>query len=362
MAVTKQPNGKWQATYRGGDGRERQRTLPTKLDAERWEREQRADVGRGTWIDPSAGRETFGNYARRWQSMQVHHRANTARRVAATIDQHLAPLHHRPLVSLRRADMTAFVADLSSRLAPGTVRMIVKVLRAVLSSAVEDGALMQSPARRLALPELHREPVVPLDVDQVARLADTITPRYRALVLTGAGCGLRLGELLGLGVGHVAFLERSVRVDRQLLDNPPRFGPPKTRNAVRTVPAPTFALDALSAHLAQFGPGPDDLVFTSPRGGPVKRSGLGHAWKRAVELAELPAGTSPHGLRHHYASVLIDGGESPVAVAARLGDSVQMVTDVYAHLMPDTEARTRQVVEAAWARGLSADLAAPVGR
>jgi hypothetical protein len=65
MAVTKQPNGKWQATYRGTDGRERQRTFATKAKGEQLEREQRTDVARGAWVDPQAGRETFGNYARR---------------------------------------------------------------------------------------------------------------------------------------------------------------------------------------------------------------------------------------------------------------------------------------------------------
>jgi hypothetical protein len=199
MAVTKQSNGKWQASYRGADGRERQRTFAKQADANRWEREQRTDVARGAWVDPRAGRETFGDYARRWQAMQVHHRPNTVRRETATIERHLVPLAHRPLVSIRRAHVVALVADLSSRLAPSTVRMIVRDLRTILASAVEDGALVQSPARRIALPELDREPVVPLEVDQVARLADAIAPRYRALVLLGQAPGCDSASFSGSG-------------------------------------------------------------------------------------------------------------------------------------------------------------------
>jgi hypothetical protein len=77
--------------------------------------------------------------------------------------------------------------------------MIVRDLRTVLASAVEDGALVQSPARRIALPELDREPVVPLEVDQVARLADAIAPRYRALVLLGQAPGCDSASFSGSG-------------------------------------------------------------------------------------------------------------------------------------------------------------------
>jgi integrase len=260
--------------------------------------------------------------------------------------------------------MVALVADLSSRLAPSTVRMIVKDLRTILASAVEDGAIAQSPLRRVALPELHREPVVPLEVAEVAALADAIAPRYRALVLVGAGTGLRLGELLGLGVEHVVFLERTVKVERQLLDRPARLGPVKTKQAVRTVPAPGFALDALSTHLATYGTTPEGLVFSSPGGGMVARNGLAHSWQSAVEATGLD-GVTPHDLRHHYASVLLAGRESVVTVAARLGHASPTVTlNTYAHLMPDSDVRTRTVLEAAWseqARGLPADLDASAG-
>ena len=140
----------------------------------------------------------------------------------------------------------------------------------------------------------------------------------------------------------------------------------KTEHALRVVPTPGFALDEVAEHLRRYGTGPDELVFSSPSGGMVARNGLAHAWRRAVAETGLPEGTSPHDLRHHYASVLIAGGESVVTVAARLRHANATVTlTTYAHLMPDSDTRTRAVVEAAWrerARGLSADLDARAGR
>ncbi len=72
---------------------------------------------------------------------------------------------------------------------------------------------------------------------------------------------------------------------------------------------------------------------------------------QAAGRAGLPAGTTPHDLRHHYASVLLAAGESVVAVAERLGhDNAALVLSTYGHLMPDNEDRTRRAVDLAWSR------------
>ena len=69
----------------------------------------------------------------------------------------------------------------------------------------------------------------------------------------------------------------------------------------------------------------------------------------AAKRAGLPAGTTSHDLRHHYASVLLAAGESVVAVAERLGhDNATLVLTTYGHLMPDSEDRTRMAVDEAW--------------
>jgi integrase len=56
-----------------------------------------------------------------------------------------------------------------------------------------------------------------------------------------------------------------------------------------------------------------------------------------------------HDLRHHYASVLFDGGESVKVVQERLGHaSATEPLDTYPHLWPSSDERTRIVVERAW--------------
>ena len=61
------------------------------------------------------------------------------------------------------------------------------------------------------------------------------------------------------------------------------------------------------------------------------------------------AGVTCHDLRHAYASVLIGAGQSVKVVSERLGHSnAAMTLNVYSHLWPADEDKTRQAVDAAY--------------
>lgn len=82
-------------------------------------------------------------------------------------------------------------------------------------------------------------------------------------------------------------------------------------------------------------------------------------WKRAQASAgiENSRDNGMHALRHWYASVLLDAGESIRAVSEYLGHSDPGFTlRTYTHLMPSSSERTRTAVDAAFAtsRGDSA--------
>ncbi|WP_338057940.1 tyrosine-type recombinase/integrase [Streptomyces abyssalis] len=56
-----------------------------------------------------------------------------------------------------------------------------------------------------------------------------------------------------------------------------------------------------------------------------------------------------HALRHFYASVLLDAGESVKAVSEYLGHADPAMTlRVYAHLMPSSAARARHAIDRMW--------------
>jgi hypothetical protein len=69
-------------------------------------------------------------------------------------------------------------------------------------------------------------------------------------------------------------------------------------------------------HIAEFPPTEDGSLFTTANGNLYRHEHYGaRIFAPSVKKAELPAGTTSHALRHHYASVLLAAGESVVAVA-----------------------------------------------
>ncbi|WP_262286140.1 hypothetical protein [Micromonospora sp. MA102] len=111
-----------------------------------------------------------------------------AARTRSQLTKHVYPvLGVRPLARIRARELQAFVTGLP--VAPSSVRPIWATVRATLSAAVRDRLIPYDPADRIKLPELPRQQVTPLAVEQVDRLADAMPARYRALVVVGAGCG-----------------------------------------------------------------------------------------------------------------------------------------------------------------------------
>jgi len=121
--------------------------------------------------------------------------------------------------------------------------------------------------------------------DEPTNLAKTITPRYRALILTAGSTGLRFSELAGVEIRHLHMLKRTLRIEQAMIDIGGRvaLGPTKTAHSRRAVDLPAFLVEELAAHLAAF-PGGDGLVFTAALGGPLRRTGVkGLSWSRVSD-------------------------------------------------------------------------------
>lgn len=80
---------------------------------------------------------------------------------------------------------------------------------------------------------------------------------------------------------------------------------------------------------------------------PLNRTYFTYIWRSALKAVSIEPGRANgiHALRHFYASVLIDAGESVKAGAQYLGHADPGFTlRVYAHLFPSSEQRTRLAV------------------
>lgn len=355
--VQKRGQGRWRARYIGPDGREHSRTFNRKVDAERFLATTQTDLLRGSYVDPAAGRVTFGDYSDSWRRNQVQHSPGTAELVEGHLRRHVLPTFGaRQIRSIHRSDVQAWVAERSAVLAPSTMRLVYGYLATIFRAAAEDQIIPESPCRRIQLPRVERSRVVPLSTADVTSLIAAAPKHWSAALVLAAGAGLRQGEVLGLTLDRVDFLRRHVRVDRQLRTpekGSPVFGPPKTEASNRTVPLPDFVLDALAEHQRYWPAQPDGLMFVTAGGTGMRRQRfIDQVWKPTVRRTGLPETIGFHDLRHYYASLLIAHGESVKVVQARLGHKSALETlDTYGHLWPDSEDSTRAAVDSILGRG-----------
>jgi integrase len=340
---------RWQVRWRDETDRQRKKSFAKKSAADRFETKVKADLAVGAYVDPS-DRTTVTEYAHRWMASRPH-RPTTRRVVESLIDNHIAgtPLGGRRLAAVLPSEVQSWATGRAAALGPVTTRHLVSLLRSIFAAAALDRLVGSSPVVRVALPPHERARVVPLTVDEVRRLAETMPDRYRALVITQAGLGLRVGELIALRLQDVNFLGRTVRIETQIPPGSRTRTEPKTPRSRRVIPLPQVVANVLAAHIAAFPAAEDGTLFTTRAGAVVVHRLYGSLLKAAVHKAGLPETTSSHDLRHHYASVLLHAGESVVAVAERLGhQNANLVLTTYGHLMPDSEGRTRKAIDSAW--------------
>lgn len=143
----------WRARYRGPDGREHSKTLPRKFEAETWLRAQLSAADRGDWLDPFAGHLPFSEWVARWQAQRRHLAPATAARDTSLLASHvIAPFSDRRLADITQEEVGAWVAELSTRLSPTTIRKTYELFSASMEAAVTAGRIGRSPCREVKLP------------------------------------------------------------------------------------------------------------------------------------------------------------------------------------------------------------------
>jgi integrase len=359
---------RWKARYLDPDGHERSKAFARKADAEKFLTQVGADLIRGSYLDPDAGKITLRKYAERWQATRSWD-ASTRQTMQYRISKYILPgLGDKRLDQLSRQPSLISGWTAGLRVSPRTATQALSTLSSIMGAAVDDGLVSRNPchAGSVRAPRTQRRKIVPWTAAQVAAVRAAMDGRYEAMADCGAGLGLRQGEIFGLPLDAVDFLRRTVRVRMQIRIVGYRtvFAPPKGGRE-RDVPLPSTVSSALAAHLKLFPARPVTLPWLEPGGKPRTETlifttvgGLAHhrttfnteVWRPARKAAGLPNDpeNGMHALRHHYASVLLAGGVDVRALAEYLGHHDPAFTlRIYAHLMPGAGEHARRAVEKA---------------
>ena len=235
-----------------------------------------------------------------------------------------------------RATVRAWLATLADRdLSASSVAGRLAAVRSLYRHALRLGRIEVDPLAGVRAPRRPSRLPRVLSVEEAASLVTAPTrgvPRDEALARRDAAMlellyatGMRISELAGLTIDRVDLTRQRLRVigkgnkERQLL-----FGAPAAR-ALR------HYLEVARPTLASRGD-PGSTVFLNATGGALTARGARMVIGRWAAAIGAPSRTSPHTLRHSFATHLLEGGADLRVVQELLGHANLQTTQVYTHL------------------------------
>ena len=235
-----------------------------------------------------------------------------------------------------RAVVRAYLATLADRdLAASSVAGRLAAVRSLYRHALRHGRIDADPLAGVRAPRRPSRLPRVLSVDEAASLVTAPTrgvPRNEAIARRDAAMlellyatGMRISELAGLTIDRLDLSHQRLRVtgkgnkERQLL-----YGVPAA-SALR------HYLEVARPVLAQRGEA-GSAVFLNASGGPLTARGARMVIGRWATAIGAPSRTSPHTLRHSFATHLLEGGADLRVVQELLGHANLQTTQVYTHL------------------------------
>ena len=269
--------------------------------------------------------------------------------------QRLEPLYGLPVTAIRASALQAIVGALSAQVAPATVQAIVGVWRRCFEAAIDDELLTRNPARRLVVSTAPKRPAARhLTAKEAAMLRTAIVGhRFEAAYALMLGCGLRIGEILGLHWRDVDLAHGRAWIGPQYTNG--HWRPlPKASNP-HWIPLPAFVIAALIRHRDRQPEGAE-LVMQSPfQAHGRKRAPSEHLrpWSPQAITRDLAAlatslgidALTSHAGRHGLATHLMAAGVPPPVIAERLGNTPGVVLSTYGHPTEEGQRQASELVD-----------------
>ncbi len=249
----------------------------------------------------------------------------------------------KSLDELARRDLEGFVRrGMASGRSPRSVARSVACIRGLYRFLVTDGQLSANPADELRAPRSWPDLPRCLSAEEVDRLLeqpDSDTPvglRDRALLEVLYASGLRVSELVALRLGDLRLAAGCLTCVGK-------------GSKERLVPVGEVAVRWVREYAATARPRllsgrASTWLFVNARGGGrLSRVGAWKMLKKHTLRAGLPRETSPHVLRHSFATHLLERGADLRSIQTLLGHADLSTTQIYTHVL---EARLKAVYEA----------------
>ncbi len=229
-------------------------------------------------------------------------------------------------------DLRGYVAALGEAgYAKTTIARRLASMRSFFRFGQREGWVEANPARPLRNPRKGRRLPHFLSAEDIGRLLQAPPPgepmglRDRAILETMYSAGLRVSEVVGLSEGDLDFAAGIVRVRG------------KGRRE-RLAPIGSYAAAALKRWLKVRRlhplerPGPESPVFVNRFGRRLTTRSVARMLEKYLKLSGLDTRTTPHSLRHSFATHLLDRGADIRSVQELLGHKSLATTQIYTHV------------------------------
>ena len=242
-----------------------------------------------------------------------------------------APL---PLADVDALTVRGYLGLLHRKNEKSTIARKLSALRSFFRHLVRHGNLEEDPTATVLTPKQVQTVPSYLTVDDMFRLLDqtmddtVLGLRNRAMFETLYGAGIRVSELTGLDVSDVDTAACCLRVlgkgDRERIV-------PVGERAVRRI------MDYRERLYARTGIGMDTggALFLNKNKGRLSSRSVGRILETLIRRCSLAGRVSPHGIRHSFATHMLDAGADLRTVQELLGHKSLSTTQKYTHVSID---------------------------
>lgn len=313
-----------------------------------------------------SGRMKFGDWYEEWL-YEVKAHSLKPRSIADyknVFEKHVKPypISQMGLADITKMDVTKHFNLLAK---DGKSIQTIKKVKLRMSGAftAADDYIEKNPVTRATLPKAkdnkrsynNRLEAFSLDnvlvKDQQSRLIKSLGSDWYVdfLILFILGSGLRIGEALALNYIDINLKDSTVRInkavqrtpifeDREVVRYERKVDTPKTVNSVRTVPLPSKLIEGVRQRIKEIKAQDElftdnGLLFPNEMGGYLNDRRV----LRRLNSIEIDLGlprVNVHGLRHSYATRLLEAGKPIQTISKLLGHAnVELTQGIYAHVL-----------------------------
>lgn len=363
-SISKRPDGRWWARITLGkdeNGKQIRRAFygESRAEVQAQLTETLNEINQGTYFEPSG--VLFEDWIKKWleEYKKPSIKPSSYDNYVYLMQGYIIPeLGQYPLKDLQTHMIQKLIAGMTSKeRGYSTIEKTVRLIKGSLNQAIKNDMLKKNVALGVVMPQITERTRRSFSADEQARFIDAAQQDSEGgLFLLILSTGLRLGEATALTWSDIDFEKGQLFVNRTQVtyrdfDNPDdgnivTTNAPKTKASKRKIPLFPHTVDLLKElrqkqedEKARTGVRFEQgWIFCDGLGEMYKRGAAWRIFRRIAKDAGVYQDTSPHCLRHTFATRGLESGISPKVMQELLGHAhMKTTSDQYTHVMPDTK-------------------------